>query len=180
MRALVIYESIYGNTHLVAGAVAEGLGDATTMPVADVDRAALDQVDLVVVGGPTHGHSMSSATTRRTGIESGSRHGEELDPDAEGPGLRDWFSMLDPVDGVLAAAFDTRLHGPAALTGRASKGITRRLRHHGFVMIAEPESFLVTKDNHLEMDERGRARAWGASLADAVAAHPRLRAGAGS
>jgi hypothetical protein len=40
-----------------------------------------------------------------------------------------------------ATAFDTRIDAPVALTGRASKGITRMLRHHGFTVVADPESF---------------------------------------
>ena len=31
--------------------------------------------------------------------------------------------------------------GPAALTGRAAKGVNRLLREHGFDVVAEPESF---------------------------------------
>ncbi len=169
MRAVVIYESIYGNTHLVAAAIAEGLGDAVAVPVGEADRAMVEAAELVVIGGPTHAHAMSSAGSRQAGIDAAEQHDDEVDPDAEGPGLRDWFTTLEPFARPAAAAFDTRMHGPAALTGRASKGIARRLRHHGFTMIGEPESFLVTKDNHLEMDERARARAWGASLAAALA-----------
>lgn len=69
-----------------------------------------------------------------------------------------------------AAAFDTRIDAPAALTGRASKGIARQLRHHGCPLIAEPESFFVTKDNRLEPDEDTRARCRGASLAAGITA----------
>ena len=53
-----------------------------------------------------------------------------LDPDAEGPGLRDWFEALGQIS-ARAAASDTRFDLPAAITGRASKGIARKLRHHG-------------------------------------------------
>ena len=61
---------------------------------------------------------------------------------------------------VKAAAFDTRVHGPAALTGRASKGVARLLREHGFDVAAEPESFLVTRQDRLEPQETARAREW--------------------
>jgi hypothetical protein len=63
------------------------------------------------------------------------------------------------------AAFDTRVHGPAALTGRASKAVARLLRRHGFDVVAEPESFLVTKQDRLEPQETARAREWGTKLA---------------
>jgi hypothetical protein len=60
------------------------------------------------------------------------------------------------------------MHGPTAITGRASKGIAKRLHAHGFELVAEPESFLVTKENHLEDDEIEHAQEWGASLLAAV------------
>jgi hypothetical protein len=65
------------------------------------------------------------------------------EPGALGPGLREWFDTLAKHT-VKAAAFDTRLHGPTVLTGRASKGIAHALRAHGFDLAAAPESFLVT------------------------------------
>ena len=92
----------------------------------------------------------------------------ELEPDALGPGLRDWFGSLGHYP-VKAAAFDTRLHGPAALTGRASKGVFRLLRAHGFDLVAEPQSFAVTKQDRLEPNETTRAHEWGAKLAASIA-----------
>jgi hypothetical protein len=71
-----------------------------------------------------------------------------------------------------AAAFDTRIDGPALLTGRASKGIGRRLAHLGYDLVADPESFLVDKQNHLQPGEAERAVAWGAALALSLAANP--------
>ena len=84
-------------------------------------------------------------------------------------GLREWFNGLKPHKGTLAAAFDTRMDLPAAITGRASKGIARRLRRHGATLLLEPESFFVTKQNRLEADEEAHARRWGANLAVALA-----------
>jgi hypothetical protein len=68
-----------------------------------------------------------------------------------------------------AAAFDTRLKGPSLFTGRAANAIARRLRAHGATIVVEPESFLVTTANDLLPDEEAHARAWGASLAAAMA-----------
>ena len=61
------------------------------------------------------------------------------------------------------------IHGPAMLTGRAAKGISHQLRHHGFDEVVEPESFLVTKENHLEPGEVVRATAWGRQVAEQAA-----------
>jgi hypothetical protein len=174
MRAVVVYESMYGNTHLVADAIAKGLatgGQVDVVPVDRADQQLLDGADLIVVGGPTHAHGMTHASTRQAAITDAHKpdSGLNLDPDAEGPGLREWFDTL-PRLAASAAAFDTRVDMPALLTGRASKGIARRLRHHRLVLIVEPESFLVTKQNQLEPGEADRARDWGAQLAGMVPA----------
>jgi hypothetical protein len=123
-----------------------------------------------VVGGPTHAHGMSHASTRKGAVAAAEKAGSNLvlDEDAEGPGLRDWFDGFERID-TKAAAFDTRADIPPALSGRASKGIARRLRRHGAALVAEPESFFVTKENHLEPDEEHRAREWGVQLSGALA-----------
>ena len=68
MRAVVVYESMYGNTHLVADAIGAGLRpacDVSVVPVAEAGPAVLAGADLVVVGGPTHVHGMGRASTRK-------------------------------------------------------------------------------------------------------------------
>ena len=168
MKALVVYESMYGNTHHVAEAIADGIrldAEVEVVPVRKADAALLGDVDLLVVGGPTHIHGMSRPSTRKGAIEAAAKPDADLDvdPDAAGPGLRDWFDGVARVPGR-AAAFDTRRTGPAAVTGRASKGIARHLRHAGARLVAEPESFLVTKDEVPVEGELDRARHWGAGL----------------
>lgn len=174
MRAVVVYESMYGNTHLIADAIAEGMaaiGDVVVVSVDGVATAGTDGVDLLVVGGPTHVHGMSTKMSRQGAAQDAAKpeKGLTLDPDAEGAGLREWFDTAGALP-AKAAAFDTRMHGSPALTGRASKGIAKRLRHHGCELVVEPMSFLVTKDNHLVDDEVAHARAWGAEVAAAVGA----------
>ena len=173
MRALVVYESMFGNTHVVADHIGEGLRsrcETTVLPVSEATPEQIAAADLLVVGGPTHVHGMTSTTSRRSAVEQAAKDDDlELDPDAEGPGLRDWFDELPKRDGRRAAAFDTRIDAAAALTGRASKGISRRLRSHGFELVATPQSFLVDKHNHLLDGEAARATEWGTALATAVA-----------
>jgi len=176
MRALVVYESMYGNTHQVADAIGAGLGTAFDVRVVAVSEASpemLVDADLVVVGGPTHMHGMSRATTRKWAVEAAKKpaSGLKAEPGALGPGLREWFGSLGE-HAVRAAAFDTRLRGSPALAGRASKAVTRLLRTHGFDVVAEPESFLVTKQDRLQPEETTRARAWGSRLAAGIAASP--------
>ena len=174
MRAVVVYESMYGCTHEVADAIGEGLRsgfDVTVLPVSQASGDALAGADLVVVGGPTHAHGMSRISTRKAAAETAAKPGSgvRLEPGADGPGLREWFGSLGRYQ-AKAAAFDTRLHGPAALTGRASRSVARLLREHGFTMAAEPESFLVTRQEKVGEGETGRARDWAARLAATVTA----------
>ena len=181
MRAVIIYESMYGNTHLIAGAIARGLGPGnhvTVVPVAEATRDLLDGADLIVVGGPTHLHGMSQVRTRKAAVTQADKAGGRpaLDASADGPGLRDWLGSLGPVS-ARAAAFDTRLAGPAVFTGRASKGIARLLAQHGLTLIAGAKSFLVTTDNQLQPGEEDRAQEWGEELAARLAPTKASRAG---
>jgi hypothetical protein len=91
MRAVVVYESMYGNTHLIADAIGAGLGtvfDVRVVPVSEASAAVLDGADLVVVGGPTHAHGMSRAGTRKAAVEAADKPASPLkvEPDALGPG----------------------------------------------------------------------------------------------
>src|SRR5215469_3050467 len=99
MRALVVYESMYGNTHAVAINIAAGLRtthEVTLVPVARATRELVATADLLVAGGPTHMHGMSSAASRRMAAETAHKEGSGLtmDPAADGPGMRDWLSGL--------------------------------------------------------------------------------------
>ena len=168
MRALVVYESMYGNTHVVASNVADGLRathEVTLVPVAEATDDLVADADLLVVGGPTHMHGLSSPASRRMAAQAAAKpaSGLSLDPDACGPGLRDWLKGLDGGH-ALVAAFDTRLNGVAAFTGHASRGIGKLLKRHGYRLIADPESFLVGQQNTLLDGEASRARRWGAAL----------------
>lgn len=175
MRAVVVYESMYGNTHHVADAIGAGLSegyDVAVVPVSEADPAVLNGADLVVVGGPTHMHGMSRPSSRKGAATAAAEadSGVTLEPDAVASGLREWLDSLGTAQfHARAAAFDTRMTGPAAFTGRASKGVSKALSRHGFELVAEPQSFLVTKDNHLVPDEGQRAQDWGARLAASAA-----------
>jgi hypothetical protein len=167
MNALVVYESIYGNTRAIAEAVAEGLGDVAVLPV---HEAATHEgtLDLLVVGGPTHAHGLASVRSRQAAVETAQANGHShIDPDATTePGLRSWLGGLSPAFTHHAAAFDTRVNKPRVLTGAAYKGIARRLRHQG-IDVLSVESFLVEgSEGPIAAGEIDRARAWGARLAE--------------
>ena len=172
MKAIVTYESLYGNTAAIARAVAEGLaglGSVVVMPASDDVRRELVDADLLVVGGPTHIHGMSTTMSRRAAVDGAAKEGEELQ--LEGEAIRTLLERLGEARGLAAAAFDTRAHGPKVLTGSAAKGIAGRLRHHGLELVVEPESFVVTaSEGPLTEGEAERARVWGALLAETPAA----------
>jgi hypothetical protein len=112
---------------------------------------------------------MSSDRSRQAAIDGvGDGEGDlGLDDAARGPGLRDWLDGLEQGHGR-AAAFDTRVDVPAAFSGRASRGIAKRLRRHGYDLAVAPESFLVDKQNRLLPGEADRATAWAAALGATV------------
>jgi flavodoxin len=176
MNAIVVYESMYGNTRAVAQAIADGLGGAQVTAVSEPTDLS-PPADLTVVGGPTHMHGLSTAMSRRAAAEAAKEDG--ADPTESGgtagPGLRGWLGALPDGHGARAAAFDTRLDKPPVLTGVAARGVARRLRRRGYEVLST-ESFLVLDaQGPLEDGELERARAWGAQLATLMAA-----AGAGS
>ena len=170
MNAIVVYESIYGNTRAVAEAIAEGLGaEGLGAEVLSVGEAAGREVeaDLLVVGGPTHMHGISTARTRQMAVAAAHEDGGmTIEPGAgDELGLRRWLHELPPAAGRQAAAFDTRLDRSPWLTGVAARGIARRLRHRGYEVLGS-ESFLVQEaEGPLEEGELDRARGWGSQLA---------------
>jgi len=172
MQALVVYESMYGNTHAVAVEVAAGLRamhEVTLVPVSRATRELVAAADLIVAGSPTHMHGMPTAASRRMAEETARKQGSglNLDPDADGPGLRAWLEGLS-TENALAASFDTRLRGIPALTGRASRGISRLLSSRGCRLVVPEESFLVSKQNTLLKGEAARACSWGGLIGEAA------------
>ena len=172
MRAVIVYESMFGNTHAIADAIGNGLEpmlEVVVVPLAEAGRERLADADLLVVGGPTHFHGMSRTRTRKWAGAIARKPSNDLvlDRDADGPGVRDWLTSHGHGHAKVAA-FDTRFNGPAVLRGRASTAISRKLREHGFEVVAKPESFFVNLKNHLEAGEEARAQEWGQRLAASV------------
>ena len=179
MHVAVVYESLYGSTHEAADAIARGVLDARpdatvdVLRVGEADLQRLAGADLLIVGGPTHMRGMTSAMSRHMGIaaeakqEPAERH--EVEPGAEGPGVRDWLHDLTrTAEHRMAAAFDTRIS--ARLAGGAAPGIAQRLRRHGYDVVADPEGFHVQDNGEgpLKMGEPERARRWAADIVSRV------------
>lgn len=166
-HALVVYESMFGNTAAVAEAVAaglrEGLGADGVTDLVEVGAAPVAvpaDVDLLVVGGPTHAFSMTRQSTRQSGVEQGA------DPVAAAQqGIREWLVAAQLPAGLAAATFDTRTD-KKWVPGAASKAAARQLRHRGLRPVVPPQDFYVTgTEGPLAEGELARAREWGQRLA---------------
>jgi hypothetical protein len=169
MRVLVVYESMFGNTRSVAAAVARGLSpgpdDEGTVTVREVGTAPTTlpaDLDLLVVGAPTHAFSLSRASTRRDAETRG--EGQELV--STGIGIREWIEALDVRSPVELATFDTKVRKPR-LPGSAAKVARRQLRSRGLHPVAPPATFYVSGVTGPLLDgEAERAERWGAELAE--------------
>ncbi|HEY9332936.1 MAG TPA: flavodoxin domain-containing protein, partial [Kribbella sp.] len=71
-RALIVYETMFGNTERIARAIRDGLRRyvaADTVPVNRAPDVVPGDVRLLVVGGPTHAFSMSRLSTRQGAVQ---------------------------------------------------------------------------------------------------------------
>lgn len=166
MKALVVVESVFGNTRRIAEAVARGLGEHLDVALVDVADAPdiVEDVDLLVVGGPTHVFGMTRPNTRQ-----GAADQSEGAVAVSAVGLREWLSSAH-VAAVSCAAFDTRT-GKRWIPGSAAAAAAKSLRKRGLTMLVRPESFWVVGTQGPLCDgELARAAAWGASLAARLSA----------
>lgn len=166
MRALVVYESMFGNTRTIAEAIADGLAahlDVSAVEVSAAPTTVGDDVDLLVVGGPTHAFSLSRASTRR---DAAQKSGQQTV--SSGSGLREWLDQVHVDAPVVAAAFDTKMRTPR-LPGSAARAAAKRLRRLGLTLTAPAATFYVDGMTGPLLDgERARAQAWGEQLAARV------------
>jgi len=177
MKVLVVFESMYGNTHAVAEHIAAGFsGVPSAVPVvvraaADVTETDLASADLLVVGAPTHARRLPTVSSRLAALQR-EPFGHRIDDAAYGAGVREMFAMAARMaypGRRLVAAFDTRVTGAALFTGRASTAIARCCRQIDWKLVVRPESFLVDHDSRLLAGEAARAERWGRTIAEAAA-----------
>lgn len=146
MKALVLYDSKFGNTRQIAEAIGLPLSahyDVSVQSVAETTAIPQD-IDLLVIGGPTHAHGISQPVQQFLSRVPG-----------------------DVVRGTPVATFDTRFQMPKLLVGAASEGIAKRLRTQGARLVSEPESFYVTAgEGPLADGEVERAGAWARQLVE--------------
>lgn len=165
MKAVVVYESLWGNTAAVARAIAEGIGpDARALSTAEAMPEVVAGADLIVAGAPVLGFGLPTEAMR-TSIQTGPQYASNPG-DFSHPSMRSWLEALAPGSGR-GAAFETRVRGP--VPGGSTKAIIRGLTGAGRTVAGDGERFIVQgKFGPLRDGELERARAWGAELAKAV------------
>ncbi|MET3768350.1 hypothetical protein ABIB15_001030 [Marisediminicola sp. UYEF4] len=164
MHALVVYESLWGNTEQIARAVAAELATKMDVEVVEADTApvSLEGIDLLLVGGPTHAFSMSRSTTRESAVS------DHAAPHAPGRGIREWLADVVLPHATKAATFDTRVNAPR-LPGSAAKAAKQELRSLGAQMVVKKESFRVQGYGGPLIDgELERAAEWARSIVNAA------------
>ena len=146
MKALVVFDSQYGNTETVARAVAAALPSspaARALKPAEVEPSDLAGLGLLVVGSPVQGGKPTQAVQ------------EFLDSLPDGA-----------LKGVRVAAFDTRVRNfIARLFPTAANRILEELVLRGGVKAGAPLGVLVKETKGPLLDgELERAAAWGKAL----------------
>ena len=123
MKALIIYDSLFGNTEKVARALASGLreggADVDCTRAAEVDVAGLHANDMLVIGGPTHKRGLSEP-------------------------MKEFIERLNDVDltDIKGFAFDTKQE-PRFLTGSAGKHIEQKMKQRHMRVVKRHASAIV-------------------------------------
>jgi len=149
MKALIIYDSIFGNTQKIARDLAQTLSETLTTHLIPAREATLDvlkEEKILLIGSPTQQYNPTPAVQAFL----------ERIPD-------------DTLQGVFVAAFDTRYRVSHWSSGSAAWIIARLLQHTGPSLIVPPQSFFVAKmEGPLEEGETERARQWATTVLEKV------------
>jgi len=142
MKALIVYDSVYGNTEKVARAIADAITPSNEVKVlraGETNTSELASVDLLIVGSPVHGGRPT-------------------------PRVQDFLNRMaqQPLKGIKVAVFDTRATSKfAKIFGNAAGRIAGQLTKRAGVVIAPPEGFFVTgTKGPLKEGELERAANW--------------------
>ncbi len=139
MKSLVLYDSNYGNTKIIAETIAGVLGAELAL-VTDFNLDGLTGVELLVVGSPIHAWHASSATAN-------------------------FLNNLEKntLKGKFVAAFDTGYD--SKLSGNAATKIQKGLTRAGGKSLIATHKFIVTgSEGPLGPDEVTRASEWANDL----------------
>ncbi len=151
MKALILYDSQFGNTKKIAEAIGQGITGSVTKSVTEVKISDLAELKILIVGSPTQG-GRATANLQKF-----------LD------GLSD-----QSLKGIGVAAFDTRFLEekqklPLKLlmktVGYAGPRLAGILVKKGGKLLVSPEAFIVKDmEGPLADGEEERAKEWGKLL----------------
>jgi len=150
LKALIIYDSKFGNTEKIARAIGEAitpLGKVKVVKVGDANPSELSSIDFLIVGSPTHAGRATRAT-------------------------KEFLKKIpaNALENVGVAAFDTRFSAEdkgigvrilLRVLGYAAGRMANRLEHKGGHLAAEPEGFIVEdSEGPLKKGELEQAAIW--------------------
>lgn len=172
MKAIVVYQSLWGSTAAVARAIAEGLGKgAVALTTNEATPEAIAGADIIVAGCPVHAFNLPTASSVRQAVMKPAGENAAV-ADGSHQLMRDWLEGL-PRGSARTAAFDTRSRGPLG-RGGASR-IAAKLKGAGYKALVKSEGFYVALKPSVIADEGmllpgevDRAREWGREIAAAL------------
>jgi flavodoxin I len=149
MKALIVYDSVYGNTEKIASAIGESIthsGEVKVLWAGEADPSELASIDLLIIGSPVHGGRPT-------------------------PPVQDFLSRMaqQSLKGIKVAVFDTRATSKfAKIFGNAAGRIAGQLTKKGAVVTVPPEGFFVTgTKGPLKEGELERAANWARGISEA-------------
>ena len=167
-RAAVVCESMFGNTSALGEAIGAELRlrgfEVEEMDVSVAPPVASLEVDLLVVGAPTHAFSLSRPATRADAVRQGADEAHAR------TGVREWLQAgsRDHVEPTLAI-FDTRVGKVRHLPGSAARAAARLgARNHVGRRIAVESFYVEDTAGPLLSGELDRARAWARTVSYSV------------
>ena len=119
MKAVVVYESLWGNTATIARAIAEGIGpEARVLTTAAATAAEVADADLIVAGAPVIGFKLPTDKMRE-GIRRNPGRAP-APPDLSHPAMQSWLEALPPGTAV-AQPLRRVFVAPSAIPPRPSQ-----------------------------------------------------------
>lgn len=145
MKVLIVYDSLYGNTEKIAGAIGSGIaGEVKVVRANEAGTPELESIDLLIIGSPTNG-------------------GRPTQP------VQDFLGKIPEsvIRKIKLAAFDTRITGKLiGIFGFAAGRIAESLKMRGGTLVAPGEGFYVKgSKGPLKEGEFERASGWAKDIA---------------
>ena len=163
MNTRVIIESYFGNTLQIAHAIADALPNAQIQSFDEAPDAIPDDIDLLLLGAPTHEAALPTPKSRQlAATRSSTGSANRIQPPPQ-RGLAEWAKHANIPAGTRTITFDTSAGRFATMFGCAAKAAAKQLRARGFQVERGP-SFTVTAGDVLATGQQEQAAQWAASL----------------